>query len=98
MNTDPHDMPGTYWIALWTCGNMCEVLDSYALPLEVYPQTTVPLEEWLNTRWKHVVDNEQSLQSFRLATSQPHELNKRARRAVGNPCTVRAAEITRSCI
>ena len=69
MNTDPHDMLGRYCIVLWTCGNMCEVLDN-ALPLEVY-QTVDPLEEWLNTRWMHVVYNEQSLQSFRLATSQP---------------------------
>ena len=30
MNTNPHDMPGRHWIALWTCGNMCEVLGSYA--------------------------------------------------------------------
>ena len=49
VNTDPHDMPGRYWIDLWTCGNMCEVLDSYALPLEVC-QTVDPLEEWFNTR------------------------------------------------
>ena len=63
VNTDPHDMPGRHWIALWTCGNVCEVLDSYALPLEVY-QTAEPLEEWLNTRWKNVVYNEQSLQSL----------------------------------
>ena len=34
VNTDPHDQPGKHWIALWTQDNVCEILDSYALPLE----------------------------------------------------------------
>ena len=62
VNTDLHDLPGRHWIALWTCDNVCEVLDSYALPLEVY-ETARPLEDWLNTHWKYVVFNGQSLQS-----------------------------------
>ena len=32
VNTDPHDQPGQLWLAVWTDGNVCEVLDSYALP------------------------------------------------------------------
>ena len=34
VNTDPHDQPGQHWLAVWTDHNVCEVLDSYALPLE----------------------------------------------------------------
>ena len=33
VNTDPHDRPGQHWLAVWTDGNVCEVLDSYALPI-----------------------------------------------------------------
>ena len=32
MNRDPHDQPGQHRLALWSYQNMCEVLDSYALP------------------------------------------------------------------
>ncbi len=63
VNTDPYQMSGKHWIALWTKDNECEVMDSYALPLEVY-QTTRPLQEWLNRHWKYVVYNGQSLQSL----------------------------------
>ena len=63
VNTDPHDKPGKHWLGIWTSGVICEVMDSYALPLDVY-QTTQPLQDWLNTNWKHVIFNEQSLQSL----------------------------------
>ncbi|KAL9960380.1 hypothetical protein ACROYT_G033831 [Oculina patagonica] len=56
-------MRGRHWIALWTNGNVCEVLDSYALPLEVY-QTAQPLQDWLDAHWKYVERNGQSLQSL----------------------------------
>ena len=46
VNTDPHDQPGQHWLAVWTGQNVCEVLDSYALPLEKYQQAT-PLREWI---------------------------------------------------
>ena len=32
VNTDQHDQPGQHWLAVWTEGNVCEVLDSYAFP------------------------------------------------------------------
>ena len=47
VNTDPHYLPGKHWIALWTDGKTCEVMDSYALPLSTYG-TTDPLVDWLN--------------------------------------------------
>ena len=37
-------------------------MEKVALPLEVY-ETARPLEDWLNTHWKYVVFNGQSLQS-----------------------------------
>ena len=41
---------------------MCEALDSYALPLEMYQQAT-PLREWIVKHWKYVVTNGKSLQA-----------------------------------
>ena len=47
VNTDPHDRLGRHWLALWTHSeNVCEVMDSYALPLESH-ETTEPLQDWL---------------------------------------------------
>ena len=34
VNTDPAGQPGQHWIALWTQDRVCEVMDSYGLPLE----------------------------------------------------------------
>ena len=62
VNTDPHDKPGQHWIALWTQNNVCEVMDSYALPLDYYSQAQ-PLRDWL-TQWKYVVTNGTSLQGL----------------------------------
>ena len=64
VNTDPHYRGGRHWPALWThLGDFCEVMDSYALPLESY-ETTEPLQGWLKSQWKYVICNEQSLQSI----------------------------------
>ena len=53
VNTDPHDEPGTHWIVLWVNGNVCEIMDSYALPLKAYG-TTAPLQEWLDRHFKYL--------------------------------------------
>ena len=64
VNTDSHDRPGRHWIALWTTPeNVCEIFDSYVLPLQVY-ETTQPLIDWINTYWKYVVRSSKSLQSL----------------------------------
>ena len=63
VNTDPHDQPGQHWIALWTENNMCEVMDSYALNWDVYPQAK-PLKDWVLNHWKYVVTNGKSLQGL----------------------------------
>ena len=63
VNTDPHDEPGKHWIAIWTEGNVSEIMDSYGLSLEVYG-TTDPLLEWLSRHFKYQLHNGQSLQSL----------------------------------
>ena len=63
VNTDPHDRLGQHWIALWTQNNVCEVMDSYGLPLDTYPQAQ-PLRDWLRKHWKYVVTNGTSLQGL----------------------------------
>ena len=63
VNTDPHDQPGQHWLAMWTDQNVCEVMDSYALPLERYEQAA-PLREWIVQHWKYVVTNGKSLQAI----------------------------------
>ena len=47
VNTDREGQPGRHWLALWMCDDECEILDSYALPLEMY-LTTQPLRAWLD--------------------------------------------------
>ena len=63
VNTDPHDEPGRHWIAIWTEGNVSEIMDSYGLSLEVYG-TTDPIVEWLSRHFKYQLHNGQSLQSL----------------------------------
>lgn len=61
VNKDPHDKPGRHWIAFWTDSGVCEIMDSYALPLQYYQAK--PLEKWMR-QWKHLVSNGRPLQSL----------------------------------
>lgn len=63
VNTDPHDEPRKHWIGMWTEGKVCELLDSYALSLEVYG-TTDPITEWMDRHFKFQLHNGKSLQSL----------------------------------
>ena len=63
VNTDPAGQPGQHWIALWTQNNVCEVMDSYGLPLEWY-RTTRPIIDWITSHWKHWVTNGTTLQGL----------------------------------
>ena len=63
VNTDPTGQPGQHWIALWTQDRVCEVMDSYGLPLEWYT-TTQPIINWITTHWKHWVHNGTTLQGL----------------------------------
>ena len=42
VNTNQEGQMGQHWLALWTCDDECDILDSCALPLETY-LTTQPL-------------------------------------------------------
>ena len=48
---------------MWTQDNVCEILDSYAMLLDVY-KTTEPLKEWLNHHYKYQVASGKTLQSL----------------------------------
>ena len=61
VNTDPAGQPGQHWLALWTHGDVCEVFDSYGLPLSTYTQPD--LQRWFK-QWKHVVQNQDTLQAL----------------------------------
>ena len=62
VNTDPHDKPGKHWLAIWVKDGVCEIMDSYGLPLKYYEAT--PLEKWTR-QWKYIVTNGRALQSIR---------------------------------
>ena len=62
VNTDPRDKPRKHWIALWTHDNVCEILDSYALPLQEY-KTTDPLIDWLDRHYEYQVHSGKTIQS-----------------------------------
>lgn len=63
VNTDPDHEPGRHWIALWTEGNVCQVMDSYGVSLDVYG-TADPIKEWIKRHFKYQLVNEKSLQSL----------------------------------
>lgn len=44
VNTDPAGEPGEHWLAIWTHNRMCEVFESYGLPLSSYKTPT--LQAW----------------------------------------------------
>ena len=58
----PHNKPGKHWLALWTYGDVCEIINSYEIGLERYQSK--PLERWICCHWKTLVTNRQSLQAI----------------------------------
>ena len=63
VKTDPSHEPGRHWITLWTEGNVCQVMYSYGVSLDVYG-TADPIKEWIKRHFKHQLVNEKSLQSL----------------------------------
>ena len=61
VNTAPAGKPGDHWLGIWTKGDVCEVFDSYGLPLSTY--TDPDLQRWLK-QWKHLVQNQDTLQAL----------------------------------
>ena len=51
-----------HWLALWTDQGVCEVMDSYGLPLTVY--VAPGLHEWIAKHWKYVVRSHRTLQAY----------------------------------
>ena len=67
VNMDPEGEPGQHWLAIWTENKVCEVLDSYGLPLTPQPIGMVgPLS--------HLLRSEQTLQAFNCAACGHYEL------------------------
>ena len=69
VNVDPHDRPGSHWMALWTPGpdddeeeETCLVMDSFGLPLWRYGAPA--LEDWLEKHWSTLRFNRRSLQAI----------------------------------
>ena len=62
MNTDLAGEPGQLWLGVWTEDGMCEVLDSYGLPLTVYEAPG--FQEWIARHWKYVVRSDKTLQAY----------------------------------
>ena len=67
VNTDPHDRPGTHWLALWTDGEDCELFDSFALPLKTYLGIQ-PLIDWIERHYTMCVANSDSVQAVTSQT------------------------------
>ena len=66
VNTDPAGEPGQHWLAIWTHNRMCEVFDSYGLPLSSYKNPT--LQAWFK-QWREVMTSHQTLQAMDSYTS-----------------------------
>ena len=62
VNTDPAGEPGQHWLGLWTEEGVCEVMDSYGLPLTVYDAPG--LHEWIAKHCKYVVRTDRTLQAY----------------------------------
>ena len=84
VNTDPHDKPGKHWLGIWTKGNVCEVMDSFALTLEYYQAE--PLNEWIVKHWKYIVTNTRSLQAMNSKSCGHYALMYLKERAMDKLC------------
>lgn len=81
VNTDPAGQPGEHWLAIWTKDNVCEVFDSYGLPLNTY--TNPELQKWFS-QWKYVVQNQDTLQALASQTCGHYALMYLKARARGH--------------
>ena len=61
VNTDDSSKPGQHWLGVWMKDNVCEVFDSYGLPLHYYKDPN--LQQWLR-QWKYVVSSNETLQAL----------------------------------
>ena len=62
VNVDPHDRPGSHWIALWTDEEGdCTVMDSFGLPLHLYQPPN--LYHWVMDQFDRFQCNRHALQA-----------------------------------
>ncbi|CAH3117583.1 unnamed protein product, partial [Porites lobata] len=61
VNTDPEDQPAEHWLAILTRNRVCEVFDSYGLPLSTYKNPQ--LQAWFK-QWKEVITSDHTLQAM----------------------------------
>ena len=80
VNTDPSGEPGEHWLAIWTKNNVCEVLDSYGLPLSTY--SNPDLQRWFK-QWNTVLQNQDTLQALESQTCGHYALMYLKSRARG---------------
>ena len=64
VNTDLTGEPGRHWLGLWKENEVCEVLDSYSLPLTTYDAPD--LMDWLDQP-PHWIRSERTLQALNSA-------------------------------
>ena len=60
VNTDLGGEPGEHWLAIWTRNRVCDMFDSYGLPLSSYKYPT--LQAWFK-QWREVITSDQTLQA-----------------------------------
>ena len=58
VNTDPAGKPGEHWLAIWTRNRVCEVFDSYGLPLSTYKNPQ--LQAWFK-QWNEVITSDMTI-------------------------------------
>ena len=80
VNTDPAGEPGEHWLGIWTKGNVREVFDSFGLPLSTYKDPD--LQRWFK-QWKHVLQNQDTLQALDSQTCGHYALMYLKSRARG---------------
>ena len=81
VNTDPKHRSGRHWIALWTDGDIIQLMDSYGLPLAAHQ--TPHLQTWLRKHFKVVESNTKSLQALDSATCGHYALKFLIERSEG---------------
>ena len=65
VDKDPAGEPDEHWLAIWTRNRVCEVFDSYGLPLSTYKNSQ--LQAWFK-QWKEVITSGMTLQAMDIHT------------------------------
>ena len=63
MNTDPQSESGKHWLGLWWENQVCEIMDSYGLPVSMYEARD--LQAWIAK--KTLIGNNQHIQAMNCA-------------------------------